>query len=60
MIRIYEVRTENQDIENYEVYRIAAKSFSEAVTKAQKKIDAYKHLNTGERISEVKILARES
>jgi hypothetical protein len=60
MVRIYEVRTETKSIASYEIYNIAAKNFSEAVTKAQARIEKYKHLNNEECISEVKIIAREN
>lgn len=61
MIRIYSVRTESNEGAPYSTYKIAAKTFAEAVAKVQKKeIDAYDHLDLGERISEVLILASEN
>lgn len=58
MVRIYEVHTETTEAENYSSYRVAAKTFKEAVDMVIKK-----ELTPpvgGERISEVHILASES
>jgi hypothetical protein len=59
MNRIYEVRTETDEAPRFSSYKVAAKSFKEAVAKVTKvQISPYQHMN-GERISEVIILASE-
>lgn len=60
-MRIYEVKTEDENGKQYDTYRMAAESFAEVVTKVtEKHIEPYKH-HEGytERISQVIILASE-
>jgi len=62
MIRIYEVETETEDGRPYSSYRVAARTFEQAVAKVQKtQIDPYK-VDDGryaERIAAVHVLASE-
>lgn len=60
MTRIYEVKTEYRDGKQAYTYRVAAKQFTEAVAKVQKKeIDPFLSESYVERISECRILASE-
>ena len=51
-INVYKVLTELPDVENWDSFTVAAKTFNEAVKKASKK------LSNKERIAEVLLLAR--